>query len=268
MNRRSRPAALATAVLLLVLASAGAVAAGGGAPQTAAAGPAPDAPALSSARGGTLLDRVQQRLIPYGAKRKRDMARYSKRHYGEYQWRLVRPRVMVQHYADAPSLDSIFNTFFSSGPDPTWGETPNVCSHFGVGRRGGLEQFVNLRVRCRHVIGLNHTAIGIEHVGDSDRDVLSSPRQLRASLRLTRALRCRFRIPVRNVIGHSESLRSPFYRERIPRFQGQTSGDFRRSSMRRYRKRLAAMAPCPRPSGAARPGRAQVPPHAGSASGS
>jgi hypothetical protein len=249
MNRRSRPAALASAVLLLVLVSAGTVAAGGASPETSAVGPA---------RGGTLLDRVQQRLIPYGPKRKRQMARYSRRHYGEYQWRLVRPRLIVQHYADATSLDAIFNTFRLTGSDPTWGETPNVCSHFAVGRRGGLVQFVNLRVRCRHVIGLNHTAIGIEHVGDSDRDVLSSPRQMRASLRLTRALRCRFRIPVRGVIGHNESLRSPYFRERVPRFKGQTSGDFRRSSMRRYRKRLAAMAPCPRPSGAVRPGRIAV----------
>jgi hypothetical protein len=253
VNRRSSSATvalIASAVAALVIACTGTVGMGGASSATHSVNPV---------RGKNLLDQVKQRLIPDGPKRKRQMARYSNRHYGEYQWRLLRPRVIVQHYADAPSLDAIFNTFRLTGPDPTWDETPNVCSHFAVGRQGGLVQYVNLRVRCRHVIGLNHTAIGIEHVGDSDRDVLSSPRQMRASLRLTRALRCRFRIPVRGVIGHNESLRSPYFRERVPRFKGQTSGDFRRTSMRRYRKRLAAMAPCPRPSGAARPGRMRPP---------
>jgi hypothetical protein len=237
-----RTITLAGLVLVVAIASSGAVFGG----DQLAGGSATAARASGTGVGASLLDRVAQKPIPYGPKRKRQMARYSNRHYGEFQWRLVRPRVIVQHYADAPSLDAIFNTFMSTRPDPTWGETPNVCSHFAVGRRGGLVQFVNLRVRCRHVIGLNHTAIGIEHVGDSDRDVLSSPRQMRASLRLTRALRCRYGIRVRNVIGHSESLRSPYYRERIPRFQGQTSGDFRRSTMRIYRERLSRLAPCPR----------------------
>ena len=36
-----------------------------------------------------------------------------------------------------------------------------------------------------------------------------------ASLRLTRWLRCRYGIGVNNVIGHSESLRSPYHRERV-----------------------------------------------------
>ncbi len=41
-----------------------------------------------------------------------------------------------------------------------------------------------------------------------------------------------------NVIGHNESLSSPFHRERVQRFRGQTHGDFRPATMRRYRRAL------------------------------
>ena len=40
-------------------------------------------------------------------------------------------------------------------------------------------------------------------------------RQLAASLRLTRALQGRYGIATRNVIGHNESLSSPYHRENV-----------------------------------------------------
>ena len=72
---------------------------------------------------------------------------------------------------------------------------------------------------CRHTVGLNYTAIGIEHVGFSDGEILRNTRQMAASLRLTRWLRCRYGIGVNNVIGHSESLSSPYHRERVERLK-------------------------------------------------
>jgi N-acetylmuramoyl-L-alanine amidase len=50
---------------------------------------------------------------------------------------------------------------------------------------GTIYQLVRLPLSCRHTVGLNWTAIGIEHVGTSDREILSNQRQLRASLELT-----------------------------------------------------------------------------------
>lgn len=182
--------------------------------------------------------------IPFGPKRKHEMAAYSARHYGERTWRLRRPRVIVEHVAVAPSARSVFEAFAPDRLDPELHELPNVCAHFVVDSRGRVFRLVNLRTRCRHTVGLNWTAIGIEHTGFSDGDVLGNRRQLRASLRLTRWLRCRFRIRVRNVIGHRESLRSPYHRERVPGLRRQTHGDFRHASMRVYRKRLAARRPC------------------------
>jgi N-acetyl-anhydromuramyl-L-alanine amidase AmpD len=182
--------------------------------------------------------------IPFGPKRKHEMAAYSARHYGERTWRLRRPRVIVEHVAVAGSARAVHEAFARDRPDPELHELPNDCAHFVVSSRGRVFRLVNLRTRCRHTVGLNWTAIGIEHTGYRDGDVLGNRRQMRASLRLTRWLRCRFHIRLRNVIGHNESLRSPYHRERVRRLRHQTHGDFRQSSMRVYRKRLSRLERC------------------------
>ena len=187
---------------------------------------------------------IRKRLIPYSKKRKRQMAAYSKRHYGRYKWRLRNPKLIVIHYAVAGSIGAIYNTFAPNNPDPEFGELPGVCSHYAVGAGGGTVKFVPPSTRCRHVVGLNHVAIGIEHVGFSDSDVLNRPAQLNASLRLSQWLRCRFGIPVEGVIGHNESLSSPYYKELDPRFKGQTHGDFNHASMERYRGELRKLGGC------------------------
>ncbi|MDQ2630397.1 MAG: N-acetylmuramoyl-L-alanine amidase [Actinomycetota bacterium] len=184
--------------------------------------------------------------IPYGEKRKHQMADYSARHYGERAWRLRRPRVIVEHMAQTSSAGAVYNTFAANVPDVELQELPGVCAHFVVSSRGRIFRLVNLRTRCRHTVGLNWTAIGIEHVGYGDGDVLGNPRALRASLRLTHWLRCRFRIKVRDVIGHAESLRSPYHRERVPSLRNQTHGDWRHASMQTYRKKLRRLGRCPR----------------------
>jgi N-acetylmuramoyl-L-alanine amidase len=182
--------------------------------------------------------------IPYGQKRKHEMATYSQRHYGERTWRLRHPRVIVEHMAQSSSAAAVFNTFAGDHPDPELHELPNVCSHFVVADSGRIFRLVNLRTRCRHTVGLNWTTIGIEHVGYGDDDVLDDPDQLRASLRLTRWLRCRFGVKVRDVIGHAESLSSPYHRERVRSLRRQTHGDWRHSSMRVYRRKLRQLGPC------------------------
>jgi N-acetylmuramoyl-L-alanine amidase len=183
--------------------------------------------------------------IPFGPKRKREMAEYSQRHYGERTWRLRRPRVIVEHMAQAGNARAVYNAFAPDRPDVELGELPNVCSHFLVGSSGRIFRFVNLRTRCRHTVGLNWTAIGIEHVGYGDGDVLDDRRRLRASLRLTRWLRCRFGIRIADVIGHAESLGSPFHHERVPSLRHQTHGDWRPASMRVYRRKLRRLGGCP-----------------------
>jgi N-acetylmuramoyl-L-alanine amidase len=174
------------------------------------------------------------------------MAAYSARHYGQRTWRLRRPRVIVEHVAVAGSVVAVRNAFAPDRPDPELHELPNVCAHFVVGSSGRVFRLVNLRTRCRHTVGLNWTAIGIEHVGYRDGDVLGNRRQLRASLRLTQWLRCRFGIRVRDVIGHAESLSSPYHHELVPRLRRQTHGDWKHASMQVYRRQLRHLGRCPR----------------------
>ena len=113
-----------------------------------------------------------------------------------------------------------------------------------VSGSGRIYQLVSLRIRCRHTVGLNWTAIGIEHTGFSDGEVLGDRRQMRASLQLTRYLRCRFHIKLRNVIGHAESLSSPYHRERVASLRTQTHGDWRHARCRPTAKRLRHLGGC------------------------
>jgi N-acetylmuramoyl-L-alanine amidase/Zinc carboxypeptidase len=176
--------------------------------------------------------------IPFGAERRRQMRAYSKRHYGKAEARLLDPKVIVEHYTASTTYSSAFNTFASNAPDVEFGERPGVCAHFVIDRDGTIHQLVALRWRCRHTVGLNDTAIGIEHVGVSDADVMGRPAQLTASLRLTRWLQGRFGIRTRDVIGHAESLSSPYHHELVPYMRKRTHGDFQPATMRRYRAKL------------------------------
>jgi N-acetyl-anhydromuramyl-L-alanine amidase AmpD len=186
---------------------------------------------------------IVRHYIPYPARRKREMRAYAVRHYGLDTWRLRNPKVIVEHVAVAGSTNAVFAIFAPDVADVELHELPGVCSHFVVGADGTVVQMVPLSIMCRHTVGLNYTAIGIEHVGYHDADVLGNSRQLDASLRLTRWLRCRFGIAVKNVIGHNESLSSPYHRERVVGLRHQTHGDWVRASMRRYRARLRTL-PC------------------------
>jgi N-acetyl-anhydromuramyl-L-alanine amidase AmpD len=172
------------------------------------------------------------------------MAAYSRRHYGEDTYLLTRPKVIVEHYTETATASEAFNTFAPDIPDSEFHELPNTCAHFLVEPSGRIDQLVPLYLRCRHTVGLNWTAIGIENVGFSDQAILENPRQMAASLRLTRWLRCRYSIALKNVIGHNESLSSPFHHELVPAFQHQTHSDWNHHDMTRYRSLLARL-PCP-----------------------
>jgi beta-N-acetylhexosaminidase len=181
--------------------------------------------------------------IPFGPARKREMAAYSLRHYGEDTYVLSHPRVIVEHYTETSTAEAAYNTFAPDVPDSEFHELPNTCAHFLVEPNGRIDQLVALSLRCRHTVGLNWTAIGIENVGFSDREILDRPKQMASSLALTRWLRCRYAIPLKDVIGHNESLSSPYHRELVPSFQHQTHSDWNRVDMTRYRALLARL-PC------------------------
>jgi N-acetylmuramoyl-L-alanine amidase len=180
--------------------------------------------------------------IPFGSKRRAETAAYASRHYGITTWRLQHPHVIVEHYTASSTYRSTYAYFASDVPDPELGELPGVCAHFVIDRDGTIYQLVPPNTMCRHTVGLNWTAIGIEHVGTSDRQILDNARQLRASLELTLWLMSRFHIQLRNVIGHSESLTSPYHRERYRAWRCQTHADWQHADMQVYRAALARRA--------------------------
>lgn len=188
---------------------------------------------------------IVQKPIPLTDKRKREMVEYADRHYGIRSARIDNPKVIVEHYTVTPDVESTYNVFAPDQPDVELHELPGLCSQFVIGRDGTIYQLTPVSFMCRHTVGLNYTAVGIEHVGSSDQEVLSNAAQMRASLRLTRWLRCRSHIPVKNVIGHSESLSSPYHHENVERLRSQTHADWTRASMQSYRRKLAARGPCP-----------------------
>jgi N-acetylmuramoyl-L-alanine amidase len=189
---------------------------------------------------GALKPQIAWKKIPFSAKRRSQMAAYSKRHYGERTYQLTDPKVVVEHFTGGDSFDSAWNYFAANVRH--LGEMPGVCSHFIIDSDGTIYQLVNLGVRCRHAIGLNWTAVGIEMVGTSDGEILHRPPQLRAALRLTLWLMARYGIELRNVIGHAESLTSPYHQELYQQWRCMTHSDWQHGDMKIFRRKLKRMA--------------------------
>jgi len=205
---------------------------------TGPVGPRP--PRHHAARRAAPRPRIVADFIPLTPRRRAETHAYARRHYGLDLARLIGPHVIVEHYTDSDTYSSAHNTFLADVPDSELGELPGVCAQFIVDKTGTIHQQTPATFLCRHTVGLNWTAIGIEHVGTSDAEVLGDQRQLAASLRLTRWLQARYAIPTANVIGHNESLSSAYHCEHVAALRSQTHDDFNRGDMDIYRRHLGA----------------------------
>jgi hypothetical protein len=105
--------------------------------------------------------RVGQAPIPYPPTRQQEMAAYSLRHYGTASWQLT-PTMIVLHYTAGGTWAGARATF--AADTVSTGELPGTCSHYVVDKDGTVYQLVPTSIRCRHTIGLNDAAIGIEMV--------------------------------------------------------------------------------------------------------
>ncbi len=218
---------------------------------TVLSGPAATAPATTTAPTTTTAPpappprlprpRIVWKPIPFPARRLAETAAYALRHYGIDTWRLRHPHVIVEHYTESTTMLSAWSLFAQDVPDAELHELPGTCAHFIIDRDGTIYQLVPLDVICRHTVGLNATAFGIEHVGMSDAQILGDPAQMRASLHLTAWLMQRYHIALGDVIGHAESLTSPYHHELDPAWRCQTHADWQTPDMRVYRARLRAL---------------------------
>jgi hypothetical protein len=200
------------------------------------------APAGTAGRTAPRRPAMVRDLIPYPAARREEMAAYSLRHYGVASWRL-RPRLIVLHFTATGSYDAVRSTFAADRPNK--GELPGVCSHYVVDQDGTIHELVPPWIRCRHAIGVNDRAVGIEMVQEAgpgatwaDRQILARRPQIRSALRLVAWLEARYSIADRNVIGHAMVNDSPFFHD----LEGWTNDhtDWQPPDVAVFRSRLAA----------------------------
>jgi N-acetylmuramoyl-L-alanine amidase len=196
----------------------------------------PSAPSVSVAK-----PRITADHISYGAKRKAQMAAYSHRHYGAREYRLHKPKVIVLHFTATDSYSAVFSTFDSNAPN--LGENPGVCSQYVIEQDGTIDELVPPGIRCRHTVGLNHVALGIEMVQATgtgshwaDQQILSRHKQIGSALRLVRWLQSRYGIPTGEVIGHSMANDDPHFKD----LEGWTNDhtDWLKRDVREFRARL------------------------------
>jgi hypothetical protein len=184
---------------------------------TRAAPPAPVATAAAAPSVPASGLRIVPAFIPFPASRQAEMAAYSLRHSGS-DTAALSPTVIVLHYTAGGTWSSTRDTFAADVRN--LGELPNVCAHYVVDQDGTVYQLVPTTVRCRHTIGLNDVAIGIEMVQAAgsgptwaDQQILGRPAQVGAALALVRILQAQYGIRTSNVIGHSMANAAPEFHD-------------------------------------------------------
>jgi hypothetical protein len=226
---------------VLLSISALAVGLGGDRPAPATAEAQPSARA--SGGEGVERPRIKSDPIPFGSDRKRQMAGYSQRHYGERTWRLRKRdvRSLVLHYTAGSSYSGAWSTFASNAP--ALGERPGVCAQFVVDKDGTVYRLTSLKTRCRHAIGLNHRSIGIEMVqadaggpAATAEAILDRRKQAKAAVRLVAWLKERYGIEMRDVIGHAMANDSRFFRDRSG--WRNDHSDWLPAQVKKFRKRV------------------------------
>ena len=180
--------------------------------------------------------------IPFGAQRLAETAAYAKRHYGIDSY-VLHPRAIVEHVTVTTTFSSAWNTLRrTTSPTRSCTSFPARARTSSSTATGRSTSSSGSNVICRHTVGLNWAAIGIEHVGLSDAQVLARPGADARSLALTLWLMSRYQIPLADVIGHNESLTSPLHKELYAPWRCQTHGDWRHADMDVYRAKLVALA--------------------------
>ena len=161
-----------------------------------------------------------QAPIAYSAGRQQEMAAYSLRHYGTATWQLT-PTMIVLHYTAGGTWAGARATF--AADTVNMGELPGTCAHYVVDKDGTVYQLVPTSVRCRHTIGLNDQAIGIEMVQEggssatwADQQILNRPAQVGCGARAGPQPAGPVRHPRGlNVIGHAMANSAPQFHDRL-----------------------------------------------------
>lgn len=171
---------------------------------------------------------IHQAPIQFGKERIALTQQYQKDHYGINSKSInIEPKMIVLHWTCISSLNVTFRVFDS----PTFPQnsprtkdlpgTLNVSSHFVVDRDGSIYQLMPDNWMARHVIGLNHYAIGIENIGGIEGKDDLTEAQVKANAFLVCHLKKKYP-QIEYVIGHNDYLgfkNTPLWQELDPNYQ-------------------------------------------------
>ena len=133
---------------------------------------------------------------------------YLEQHYGLKQNNpTINPKMVVVHWTVIPTLQKSFEAFDPSKlpewrPDIANASALNVSAQFLIDQDGAIYQLLPETTMARHVIGLNHCAIGIENVGGTG-DKQLTKKQLKSNIILIRHLKKKYP-DIDYVVGHFE----------------------------------------------------------------
>lgn len=169
---------------------------------------------------------VQWRPLPNDAERKRLTAEYLAAHLPEglVSSTTMTPQAIVLHWTGSGSAQGTWNTFaparLGGRPELQGAGALNVGAHFIVDRDGSTLQLAPTDQVLRHVIGLNHCAVGVENVGDGpprgSTDAPLTDAQIDRNAQLVRWL-VQKHPSIRYLLGHHEYRRmekTPLFAER------------------------------------------------------
>ena len=160
--------------------------------------------------GGEL--KIQDRPISFSENRHKATLEYIAEHYGKSPVDIsIVPKIIVMHWTAIDGLEDSFDAFNpetlrGSRPDLGSAEQVNVSIQFLVDREGAVYRLMPETWMARHVIGLNHSAIGVENVGGGDGADNMTDEQIAANIKLVRYLTERYPT-IQYLIAHSEYQR-------------------------------------------------------------
>lgn len=154
-----------------------------------------------------LAQSIIQKPIVFDAERRELSLAYLNERYGIVKDEpTIVPQMVVVHWTVIPTFEASFRTFNQSRlPNSRAGIQSagalNVSSQYMIDRDGTIYQLLPDTTFARHVIGLNHCAIGIENIGGTV-DLPMTDAQLKSNIELIRMLSDRH--DIKYVIGHHE----------------------------------------------------------------
>ncbi len=151
--------------------------------------------------------KIVDKPITFDAERLELSREYLESHYGlEKDHPDIDPKMVVIHWTAIPTFEKSYEAFVNSKlpnwrPEIAGAGALNVSSHFLIDQDGTIYRLMPETLMARHVIGLNHCAIGIENVGGTP-DTPLTEEQLKANIALVKYLAGKYDISY--VIGHHE----------------------------------------------------------------